>query len=151
MYEQYADDIFRYLYVRVKDVQLAEDITADVFTRAWKNIDRFDFKHSRGWLYKIAQNSLIDHWRKKKDMHLDEDMEVASDADSLEDQVDTILDAQLVRSAIAKLPPNMQSVVTMRFLLGYSAKKTAESLSTTENNVRIIQFRALKKMEAMLK
>lgn len=151
MYEQYADDIFRYLYVRVKDVQLAEDITADVFTRAWKNIDRFDFKHSRGWLYKIAQNSLIDHWRKKKDMHLDEDMEVASDADSLEDQVDTILDAQLVRTAIAKLPPNMQSVVTMRFLLGYSAKKTAENLSTTENNVRIIQFRALKKMEAMLK
>lgn len=151
MYEQYADDIFRYLYVRVKDVQLAEDITADVFTRAWKNIDRFDFKHSRGWLYKIAQNSLIDHWRKKKDMHLDEDMEVASDADSLEDQVDTILDAQLVRSAIAKLPPNMQSVVTMRFLLGYSAKQTAENLSTTENNVRIIQFRALKKMEAMLK
>lgn len=149
MYNTYADDIFRYLFVHTHDRELAEDLTADTFTKAWAHLDSFDFKQPRPWLYKIARNAMTDHWRKKQPLQLD-DEEIVSDADSLEDQIEKRMSNEAVQAAIAKLPAEMKSVVTLRFILGYSARKTAESLGTTEGNVRVIQFRALKKLKRLL-
>lgn len=150
MYHTYADDIFRFLYVHVRDEALAQDLTSDTFMKAWKNIDSFDFKHSRAWLYKIAQNSLTDHWRKKPTFALDEALEIVDPSPSLDDVLDTQLSVERLRNAILQLPSEMKSVVTLRFIHGYSARQTAESLGTTEGNVRIKQFRALKKLRELL-
>lgn len=150
MYNTYADDIFRYLLVHVQDRQLAEDLTADTFTKAWTRLDNFDFKQPRPWLYKIAKNTMTDHWRKKHTDSLDEELEIVSDQDSLEDQLDKQLSKEKLQKAIATLPTEMRSVVTLRFMLGYSARKTAESLGTTEGNVRVVQYRALKKLKGLL-
>ena len=61
MYNEYADDIYRYLLVHVHDSQLAEDLTADTFMKAFKNLESFDFKQPRPYLYKIAKNNMSDH------------------------------------------------------------------------------------------
>jgi RNA polymerase sigma-70 factor (ECF subfamily) len=149
MYEQYADDIFRYLYVRVRDRQLAEDLTADTFMRAWNNLEKFDFSKPRPWLYTIARNILTDHWRKKSTLPLEETEEPVLD-DDMGEVLDTTIRKERVQAAVARLAEPMRSVVQMRFMLGYSAKKTAESLGLQENNVRIIQYRALRKMKGLL-
>lgn len=149
MYDTYADDIFRYLFVHVRDRELAEDLTADTFTRAWKAIDRFDFSQPRPWLYKIAQNLLYDHWRKHHTELLPEDFDVASDAD-LEENLEREFAKQHVRGAIGRLSEPMKSVVILRFISGYSARQTAESLNLTESNVRVIQYRALKRLKGYL-
>jgi RNA polymerase sigma-70 factor (ECF subfamily) len=149
MYETYADDIYRYLYVHVRDRQLAEDLTADTFVRAWRNIATFDFSKPRPWLYTIARNLLADHWRKKKTLSFEAAEEVESEHD-LEADLDKVFTREQVQSAIRQLSEPMRSVVTMRFILGYSARKTADSLNIKENNVRIIQYRALKKMKGHL-
>ena len=146
MYDEYADDIFKYLYVHVRDRELAEDLTADTFMRAWEHIDSFDLSQPRPWLYKIARNLMTDYWRKKKPVLMEEEADPVSDV-NVEEAVDRQLSKEQVQTAIDKLPPVMKSVVTMRFILGYSARKTAESLQTSENNVRIIQYRALRKMK----
>lgn len=150
MYDQYADDIYRYLYVHVRDTDIAEDLMSDTFVKAWKAIDAFDFSQPRPWLYKIAQNLLTDYWRKKKSLPLDEDVEVPSEDESIEDQVDRQLTQEQVQAVLHKLPEQMRSVVTMRFMLGYSARQTAESLEISEENVRVIQYRALKKLKEYL-
>lgn len=150
MYNTYADDIFKYLIVHVQDQKLAEDLTADTFMKAWTNLDKFDFKQPRPWLYKIAKNTMTDHWRKKHTDLLDEDIELVSTADSVEDQVDKQLSKEVIQKALHNLPEEMRSVVTLRFMLGYSARKTAESLGTTEGNVRVIQHRALKRLKGLL-
>lgn len=150
MYDQYANDIFRFLLVHVKSVQIAEDLTADAFLKAWKNIDTFDFKHSRAWLYKIAQNVMTDYWRKHKTVPLDEDLEIPDDKPSQEEVMDKKLQALRTARAVAKLPVDMKSVVTLRFFQGYSAKQTAEALGMTEANVRVVQHRALKKLHKVL-
>lgn len=149
MYETYADDIFRYLYVHVGDRQLAEDLTADTFMRAWKNIATFDFSQPRPWLYKIARNLLTDHWRKKPTLPFEVAGEVEADHD-MEASLDVAFTRAQVQAALHRLQEPMRSVVTMRFILGYSARQTAESLNLKENNVRIIQYRALKKMKGYL-
>ncbi len=150
MYNTYADDIFRYLLVRVRDRQLAEDLTADSFMKAWLRLDSFDFKQTRPWLYKIAKNTMTDHWRKKQPLLIEKEVEVVSGAESLEEQVDKQLSAERIQTALATLPKEMRSVVTLRFILGHSARKTGESLGLSEGNVRVIQYRALKKLKEVL-
>jgi RNA polymerase sigma-70 factor, ECF subfamily len=149
MYDTYADDIFRYLYVHVRDRELAEDMTAETFTRAWKGIEKFDFAQPRPWLYRIARNILTDYWRKKKDENMDENMEIVSDI-NITEEIDLRLNKKRVHGALNQLPEPMKSVVLLRFLFGYSAKETAASLKLSEGNVRIIQYRALKRLKELL-
>ena len=150
MYNDYADDIFRFLFVHVREVELAEDLTADTFTKAWKNIEKYDFKHPRGWLYAIARNTLTDHWRKKKPIPLDDKIEITDDRPSQEEVMDKKLEQRRTIKALSRLPEEMKSVVNLRFMQNYSVRQTAESLGISESNVRVIQYRALKKMKEFL-
>lgn len=147
MYETYADDIYRFLFVHVRDVEIAEDLTADTFTKAWKNIRGYDFKHPRGWLYAIARNTLTDYWRKKKPLPLDEEIELPDDSPGQDEIMDKKLERIRIARAVSRLPKDMKSVVNLRFMQGYSVRQTAEALKLTEANIRVIQYRALKKMK----
>ncbi len=151
MYTMYADDIFRFLLAHTRDTQLSEDITADTFAKAWEKIDTFDGAHARAWLYKIAQNKLADHWRKKKTDTLDPEIEIVDDRASTEEIVDATFQSEHIQKALDHLPVVMRSVVVLRFMEGYSAKQTADSLGISESNVRVVQYRALKKLQELLK
>lgn len=150
MYTNYADDIYRFLFVHVRDVQLAEDLTADTFTKAWNQFGSFRGRHERAWLYTIARNCLTDYWRKKRPVPLDEAFEVVDDAPSHDEIVDKKMQAKRVIKAVNALPDDMKSVVTLRFFQGYSVRDTAQALEVTEANVRVIQYRALKKLQGVL-
>lgn len=150
MYNQYADDIYRFIFVHVRDVDIAEDLTADTFTNAWKNIEKFDGKQPRPWLYTIARNKLNDHWRKKPTLTLDTEIEIASDMEATEVTLDRKTEQKRIVKAVNTLPKDMKSVVTLRFLQGFSAKETGKALQLSESNVRVIQYRALKKLKERL-
>lgn len=150
MYNTYADDIYRYIFVHVRDVDVAEDLTADTFTNAWKNIEKFDGKQPRPWLYTIARNRLNDHWRKKPMIPLDEDIEIVSEIEATEVVLDRKTEQKRIIKALGSLPRDMKSVVTLRFLQGYSVKETGAALELSESNVRVIQYRALKKLKDKL-
>ena len=150
MYTTYADDIFRFLLAHVRDIHTAEDLTADTFVKAWKNIDKFDGKQPRAWLYKIAGNNLTDHWRRKPQLPLDESIDIVDERPSSEEVLDKKITAGHVADSVAQLPKDMRSVVTLRFMQGYSAKQTAEALGISEANVRVVQYRALKKLKGLL-
>src|SRR5690606_13888484 len=115
-----------------------------------KVIDKYDFRHPRGWLYAIARNTLTDYWRKKKPLPIDENIEVSDDRASHAEIMDKKIDLRRAAKALAKLPEEMKSVVTLRFLQGYSVRQTAEALSLSESNVRVVQYRALKKLRKEL-
>jgi RNA polymerase sigma-70 factor, ECF subfamily len=147
MYNNYADDIYRYLYAHGGDKELAEDLMADTFMRALKNIETFDFKQPRAWLYTIARNLLRDHWKKKSTLSLNEDLEIVDESDSVEEIVEKSLRANRLKSALDKLPSKESEVIKLRFVQNLSAKEVALVLNISAENVRIIQHRALKKMK----
>ena len=150
MYSLYADDIYRFVFVHVRDAALAEALTADTFTNAWKNIDKFENKYPRAWLYTIARNRMADHWRKKQAVPLEEDMDVVSDAESADVTVDRKLQQKRVIKALATLPEDMKSIIMLRFMQGCSVRETAKALGYSEANVRVLQYRALKKLKGKL-
>lgn len=150
MYSRYSNDIFRFIYMFVRDEALAEDLTGDTFAKAWKNLESFDFRHPKAWLYQIARNLVTDHWRKHKTLPLDEDYEIVDTKDTPDVELDRKLADANLMSAVGRLPEEIQSIVTLRFIHGYSARQTAEALSMTEANVRVKQHRALKKLKELM-
>jgi RNA polymerase sigma-70 factor, ECF subfamily len=151
-YKSHARSIYRFLFWRTKDPQLSEDLTSSTFEKAWVSRKSFYGGSQQAWLYRIARNVLIDHWRKKKEL-------VVSDTDTMQEDArpsagelfDKKLQLQALAKALDKLPDDMHSVVELRFIDGLSCKQVAKRLNLSESNVRVIQYRALKKLKEYLK
>jgi len=151
-YESHAKSIYKFLFWRTKDAQLAEDLTSSTFEKAWVSRASFHGGSVRPWLYRIARNVLIDHWRKKKELFVeDTDILYEDLRPSAGELLDTKLQVQDLKKALDKLPEDMHSVVTMRFIEGLSCRQVAKDLSLSESNVRVLQYRALKKLKEYLK
>lgn len=149
-YEANSGPIYRFFYWRTKDTKLSEDLTSSVFEKAWRSRSSFHSGSARAWLYRIARNLLIDHWRAKKDTPLSDEDSVVSEAEEVSEVLDKQLLAKQLHKALGKLPAEMYSVVNLRFIEGLPAKQVARILGLSESNVRVIQFRALKKLRRYL-
>lgn len=149
-YEANAQPIYRFFYWRTRDTELSEDLTSSVFEKAWRSRGSFRTGSVRAWLYRIAGNLLIDHWRAKKDLPLTDEDSLPSEAEDVSETLDRQIMAKRLNKALAKLPDDMRAVVRLRFIEGLSAKQAARIVGTSEGNIRIIQFRALKKMRQYL-
>ena len=149
MYEAHINDIYLYLYWRTNDPDMANDLTSEVFTKAWQGWDKFDGKYPKAWFFTIAKNQLTDHWRKKKDLPLDDEL-VENSIDSSRptaELIDRELDNRKLYKALKILPDTMREVVELKILNSLSAKETGEIIGLSEANVRIIQHRAIKRLK----
>src|ERR1700691_2298571 len=72
VYESHARSIYKFLFWRTKDAQLSEDLTSSTFEKAWTSRDGFHGGSVKAWLYRIARNTLIDYWRKKQPLYIDD-------------------------------------------------------------------------------
>ncbi len=150
MYDKYANDIYKYLYSYGRDKELAEDLLADTFVRAMRSIDRFDFDQPRAWLYTIARNLLRDHWKKKSTLALDEKIEIVDTSDSIEEKLDKKISHEKLELAIKTLPSREADIIRLRFIQNFSVKEVAKIVNVSPENVRIIQYRALKRLKGAL-
>jgi RNA polymerase sigma-70 factor (ECF subfamily) len=151
LYESDQPLIYRFMFWRTKDQMLAEDLTSNVFEKAWRTRQNFTGGSTRAWLYRIAHTTLIDYWRKKRDISDDDTIAAAvSDRLALDEALDQSLALADLHNAVGKLPRDMRHVVRLRFIEGCSARQAAERLDISEANVRVIQYRALKKLKKLL-
>lgn len=146
LYETYLDRIYRYIYFRVTDEQTAEDLISQVFTKAWENLDRYQpsGRPFIAWLYTIAHNTVIDHYRTRKDtVAIENTVSLASDAPSPHEQVELHFEADNLRAALQTLTPEQQQVVVLKFIAGMSTDEIANQLHKSAGAVRALQMRAL--------
>lgn len=150
-YNDYGQSIYRFLLWRTKDAELSEDLTSSVFEKAWRSRRNFHGGSMRAWLYRIARNMLIDHWRRKHDVPLEDvDTVVEPAASNMDAALDAEREAAHLQTAMRQLPEVMRLVVEARFIKGQSCKETAAQLGLSEANVRVIQYRALRKLRGYL-
>jgi RNA polymerase sigma-70 factor (ECF subfamily) len=154
LYDQYAPLIYAYLYRRVRDAQLAEDLTGEVFVRVLQAIQSEQFWHTsfRGWLYRIAHNLLVDHYRKQPPapmLALDEQLVAAQgDPDSA---LAEKLSHQDLLAAISQLTLNQQQVLVLRFGEQLAAREVAEIMGKSVGAVEVLQHRALTALRRLLR
>jgi len=156
LYDMYFQQIYTYLRIRSGSAENAEDLTGMVFLKAWEHLSGFKIRkkdiYFRAWLFRIAHNILIDFYRAdKKEIALDEAFEQRATQERVEERiVKRETDSDMVR-AIKTLDEISQQIIFGRFFSGLSHRETALSLGISEGNVRIIQYRALKKLKGILR
>ncbi|OGG41319.1 MAG: hypothetical protein A3D64_03205 [Candidatus Wildermuthbacteria bacterium RIFCSPHIGHO2_02_FULL_49_9] len=153
LYDLHMPAIYRFALVKVSNKTDAEDITHQVFLKAWKHIEEYKFQGFpfTSWLYRIAQNAIIDFYRTSR-THQDIDAlpEIALSSHlGLDDRVDKAVQVQLVMSAISRLDETGQNVLLMKFVNELSNKEIAEALEKSEGAIRVIQHRALKQLKQL--
>lgn len=146
LYERTLDRVYRYIYFRVTDEQTAEDLTSKVFLKAWEGLPRFKAGSSPfiAWLYTIAHNAVIDHYRVSKPTAEMEEAAALQDSEPLPAaQVERRVEAELLRAALRQLTPEQRDVVTMKMLDGMSTEEVAARLRKTTGAIRALQMRGL--------
>src|SRR5437870_9489090 len=140
-YQTHVTAIYQYIYSRVGNRPDAEDLTAQVFMKAINGM-RSDVSvpELRSWLYRVAQTTLADHWR---EYYAEGTGELDDDVTRPPAPRENPEAAQRVDSLLATLPESYRRVLELRFLRGYSVRETAQELSLSEANVKVLQFRAL--------
>jgi len=144
LYSIYLDRIYRYVFYQVKDKMTAEDITEDVFIKAWKVIDSCK---GRGetfspWLYRIAHNQVIDILRSRRKQPLAE-METADKGRGPELEVEGKLERQELLEMIAYLPEAQRQVIILKFFEGLDNFEIAQITGKKQGAIRVSQMRAL--------
>lgn len=153
LYDRFVDKIYRYIFFRVGSAAIAEDLTAQVFLKAWSNIGsyRYTKRPFAAWLYRIAHNVTIDHIRASHATLSIEHMELRDEkAKDLDELAQEHLTAQTLRSAIGELTKSQQQVITLKFLEGYSTVEIADLMRKDPSAVRALQHRALGALQCNL-
>jgi RNA polymerase sigma-70 factor (ECF subfamily) len=151
LYQENLDRIYRFVYSQVRNREAAEDLTSQIFLKAVRSLDLERSAHSStAWLFRVAHTTVADYWRayyRRAATHslealVEAGWESPSDADpplvksSVTDRVEDILQS---------LPERDREVLTCRFLLNLSVRETAVSMGVTETNVKVMQYRALRR------
>ena len=149
-YQENLGLIYRYVYSKVGNREEAEDLTSQIFMKAVRGVDTERGSQSmQKWLFQVARTTIADYWRAHYRVSVNSleelldagwegpvDEEPAAMNGKPEDRVHRILQA---------LPEHYREVLTCRFLLNLSIRDTAIRMDLTEANVKVLQFRALKR------
>lgn len=155
IYDLYALRIYSYIYHRVGDANLAEDLTAQVFLRMLEAIrkDRAWTISFSGWLYRIAHNLVIDYYRRSthsRHVELDEKADTPVEGRGLEDAAELRLSHEGVRAAISRLTEDQAQVIALRFLEEKSIAEVAHIIGKSEGAVKALQYRAVAALRRLM-
>lgn len=151
IYHLYFAPIYRYIYFRVRSKEMAEDLTQTVFLKVYQSISRFRARQDfspLAYFFTVARNVVIDYWRKKKEVILDQEnlswLDMERQDKTLSDVKVKIEAKDLIQDGLKQLNPEQQEVIILRFIDELSNKEIAALLGKTEVAVRQLQCRALK-------
>lgn len=152
LYDYYFSRIYGYIFKRVGHRETVEDLVAEIFTKAFVNIHKFEYRgYSFGaWLYQIATNHLIDYYRKNsrsKEYELDEKFNYLDESITPDEQVDQKQTGVLVKKTLEQMPEKYQKVLTLKFFGQLSNQEISRVIGQTPNNTGVIVYRALKKFK----
>jgi RNA polymerase sigma-70 factor, ECF subfamily len=151
LYESHLDTVYRYVYYKVGNGQLAEDLTQHIFMKAWEAIHRYQWRELpfQHWLLRLARNAVIDHYRSMKPTNsslldpisvgVDPEVEIAQS-----EMVNTLQDA------VRQLPDEQREVIVLRFIEQMPHADVAQHLGKSAATVRVIQHRALQALRKLL-
>ena len=156
LYEDYYDRIFRYVSFKTSNSLEAEDITAEVFVKMLESIDSFKWQGYQfsSWLFRIAHNLIVDHFRKRGRRHIVALDDAPAAATEYNPDLDRKLDVDMsmvpVQEAMKDLTDLQREVISLRFAAGLSVAETARAVGKKGNAVKALQHAGIKKLRGIL-
>lgn len=152
LYDSLSSAIFRHCFFRLSSRERALEISQEAFLKIWEYFDRgTDIKNPTALVYRVANNLIIDEYRRKKMVSLDMMQEAGFDIDDGDDgKMIESLEIDKVRMAIGKIPEKYRQVITLRFVEGFSPAEIGTIVNRTENSVSVQLNRAIKMLQDIL-
>ena len=152
LYEEFLPKVFRYVRYRVNDLQVAEDLTSEVFEKALTSFSKFasDKASFSTWRFTIARNTVIDHYRvrgRRKTVSLEEaTIEVSSSEPRPEEAVEKQEERERLRACLSELSREEQEIISLKFGSGLNNRQIARTIGLSESNVGTKLCRAVRKL-----
>lgn len=153
-YRQFFPRVFAYIYGRVHNVHVSEDLAADVFERAFQKADSLRNEEAFStWLFTIARNVVISHGRKQgRETIMDPDVlkAIAPGRESVEGDILMREELTAISQLLRTCPQREQDIIALKFDAELANAQIAQIMGLSEPNVRVILFRTLRKLREMM-
>lgn len=152
-YDKYVSRIYRFVLIKVSNKQIAEDLTQEIFLKVWQHlVDKKDIRNFQSFIFRIAYNSVVDHYRQnsKQELPLDYANENEDLATSDISDIDQKIDSDTLLQKIRDLKPEYQEVLLLRYIESLSIDEIAEITQKEKSNIRVLIHRALNKLKEII-
>ncbi len=148
LYDAYIRKIYDFVYFKTYHKETAEDLTSLIFLKAFEKIKNFDVQKGSfsAWLYAIANNTIIDYYRGKKNEANIDDIWDLSAEDDISLDLENKNQLEKIRAYIRKLPAKQRNIIILRLWQNLSYKEIAQITSFTETNCKMIFSRAIRQL-----
>ena len=148
VYKEYLPRVYNFFRYRVDDRTLAEDLTSVTFEKAWRGRSRFrqDLSAFSTWLFTIARNVAIDHFRRKENDTSLEAVQEPVDPVSLEETVQNNHDVARLSALVSQLPARERELIAFKYGAGLNNREIARLTHLSDSNVGIILYRVVAKL-----
>lgn len=149
-YDDYSRAIYRHIYFRVSNKELADDLTSETFLKSWNYIaEGKTIKTIKSFLYKTANNLIIDYYRQKykESLPLDETIEISEQSESLSEKLEKKISMEAVMENLNKLPKDYIQILIYRYVDELSIPEIKELTGKSATNIYVMIHRALKEMK----
>lgn len=148
LFAEYSDVIYRLCLFKTSNQDVAADLTQECFLRLWKTMQgETQIEKPKQYLYQIARNLIIDHYKKMKSLSLDTLQEDGFDPKAEDSEPGLPTEIVLLRNAIEALEEDYREVVYMRYIEDMGVQEIAEVLNVSPNLVSVRINRGKKKLQ----
>lgn len=154
LYRRYYDDVYRYVFYKLRNKADTEDITGEVFLRMIDSLPSFRWKGVSflAWLYRIAHNLIVDLLRRRSSRTIEalESAEEVTSGSDIEEELVRRMEEQDLRRAIFHLPERYREVIYLKFQQGLSNREVAIIMNMSSGAVNSLRFRAIRALSESL-
>ncbi len=155
IYDEYVDQIFRYIFYKVGNFTESQDLTGQTFLKAFENIDSYEMRDVAfsSWLYRIAHNQVVDYFRresKRDNVPIDDQPPAPSPRGNPVDDVLADMESERLYKAMQKLTHNQREVLVLKFIDSLSNGQVAEIMGISVGAVKSTQKRGLLSLNRIL-
>lgn len=156
IYDQYIDKIYRFVYLKVNSQEIAEDLVSKVFLKGWDAYQNQgdSIKNPGAFLYQIARNTVIDHYREKgrtKTISADFALQIADPETNAHDKAILSADISVIKTAIQGLKKDYQDIIIWHYLEDMPIAEIAKTLGKPAGTIRVMLHRGLKELKDKIK
>jgi RNA polymerase sigma-70 factor (ECF subfamily) len=153
-YDQYFDQIFRFIFFKIGNREDAQDLTSATFLKCWGYVQEGklkserEYKSLKSFLYKIARNLTIDYYRQAKPQtSLEEVEEIVVDFGSSLAQTETLLEYEWLVDKLQELKGEYRNILVLKYINNLSIAEISLILGKTKGNVRVTLYRSLEALK----
>lgn len=150
IYDQNVKKIYRFIFLKVNSEAVAEDLCSETFTKGWEvfNKSEKEIENPQAFLYQIARNLVIDHYRDKgRTQTVSAEDAAVADPANIEEVASLNLEMGGVKSALLSLRNDYQEIIIWHYVNDYSVSEIAQMMGKKEGAVRVQLHRALKSLK----